>query len=87
MIFDKKGHLYFPLWFIIIYEIGNGNNYGHKITKSTNTTYSGVSNIIKELVIKGYAISEKRGRTKFLTLTPRGIEVYDFMCKINRVLP
>lgn len=75
-----------PIQILLVLMRGEGEKYGSFLAKKTDSTYSHVVKILKELKNMGLIEFEKKGRTKQIKLTQKGREVGEHIKKIKELL-
>ncbi len=59
----------------ILLELSDGDKYVSEVSNSIGATYAHTFNLINDMETQGIVVSNKKGRTKYVTLTPKGGEL------------
>lgn len=64
--------IYFPRWMISMMNLEDVTLNTSTLAKKTNTTYSHITKLVKELESAGLVQTIKKGRTRVINLTENG---------------
>lgn len=83
-----------PTDFRIIFALGN-NSFRRKngeklnvsrVARKIGATHSHCTNVVKKLENMGLVDTVRESRCKYLDLTDKGYEVYDLICRVDKVM-